>query len=233
MADLLKTYKALADETRLRLIRLLMRGPLNVNEIIAVLHMGQSRISRHLKILAESTLVVGRREGTWIYYQASVGATDPLIAETLSLLQRHERALPHYTEDLQGLEAVIELRREQTRTFFDSITHPEEVHQCPDGDFYRQVALALLPERSRTVLDMGTGSGLLLPGLLGRAEQVIAVDASKSMLDMARHLLVKELSVAKNSDEEAVEEELHEILTEDIPKRKLEAAVLAAMNDDL
>jgi len=186
MADLLKTYKALADETRLRLIRLLMRGPLNVNEIIAVLQMGQSRISRHLKILAESNLVVGRREGTWIYYQASVGASDPLIADTLSLLQRHERALPHYTEDLQGLEAVIELRREQTRTFFDSITHPEEVHQCPDGDFYRQVALSLLPKRNRTVLDMGTGSGLLLPELLGRAEQVIAVDASKTMLDMAR-----------------------------------------------
>ena len=55
----------------------------------------------------------------------------------------------------------------------------------------------------------------------------------RKMLDMARHLLVKELSVAKNSDEEAVEEELHQILTEDIPRRKLEAAELAAMNDDL
>ena len=52
MADPLKIHKALADETRLRLVRLLSQGPLNVNEIIDVLHMGQSRISRHLKILA-------------------------------------------------------------------------------------------------------------------------------------------------------------------------------------
>jgi CarD family transcriptional regulator len=44
----------------------------------------------------------------------------------------------------------------------------------------------------------------------------------RKMLDMARHLLVRELSVANNSDEEKVEEELHDILTEDIPKRKLE-----------
>jgi CarD family transcriptional regulator len=45
----------------------------------------------------------------------------------------------------------------------------------------------------------------------------------RKMLDMARHLLVKELSVAKNSDEDQVEEELHEILTEDMPKRKLDS----------
>ncbi len=47
----------------------------------------------------------------------------------------------------------------------------------------------------------------------------------RKMLDMARHLLVKELSVAKNSNEDSIEEELHQILTEDIPKRKLEASI--------
>ncbi|MFH1567541.1 MAG: metalloregulator ArsR/SmtB family transcription factor, partial [Gemmatimonadota bacterium] len=51
MSDLLKIHKALADETRLRLVRLLARGALNVNELIAILEMGQSRVSRHLRIL--------------------------------------------------------------------------------------------------------------------------------------------------------------------------------------
>ena len=51
MADPLKIHKALADETRLRMVRLLVRGSLNVNEIIDILDMGQSRVSRHLKIL--------------------------------------------------------------------------------------------------------------------------------------------------------------------------------------
>ena len=186
MAEPLRVFKALADETRLRMIRLLMRGPLNVNEIIDVLQMGQSRVSRHLKILAEAGLVASRRQGTWIYYQASHGPVEVLVRETLVLLQRHERALVHYTEDLQGLEAVVERRREKTRSFFDSITHPDELHQCLNGDFYRRIALSLLPERCQVALDLGTGSGLLLPELLGRAERVIAVDASRTMLDMAR-----------------------------------------------
>ena len=186
MADPLKIHKALADQTRLRLVRLLSRGPLNVNEIIDVLHMGQSRISRHLKILAEAGLVSSRRQGTWIYYQENANSPDPLTAETLTLLQRHERAIPCYTEDFQGLEAIIERRREQTRTFFDGITDPDELHQCLNGDYYRRIVLSLLPEKSRVVLDMGTGSGLLIPELLERAEQVIAVDASTTMLELAR-----------------------------------------------
>ncbi len=45
----------------------------------------------------------------------------------------------------------------------------------------------------------------------------------RKMLDMARHLLIKELTVAKDSDEEKIEEELHSILTKDIPKRKIDA----------
>ena len=187
MADPLKIYKALADETRLRLLRLLGRGALNVNELIGILNMGQSRISRHLRILAESELVSNRREGTWIYYQWNEGST-PLISDTLAHLQRHEQSLPHYADDLQRLQIVIERRKEQTRTFFDSVTDPHKdlQHQSLDGHFYRQVALSLLPAHSPVVLDLGTGTGLLIPSLLEQADQVIAVDASTTMLDLAR-----------------------------------------------
>jgi DNA-binding transcriptional ArsR family regulator len=169
MAESLKIYKALADETRLRLVRLLARGPLNVNEIIGILGMGQSRVSRHLKILAEAELVTSRREGTWIYYQGHNQSPEALVVDTLDVLQRHERALPYYAEDLQGLEAVVEGRREQTRTFFDNIKDPAQLHQSLDGDYYRKVALEMVPENTATALDMGTGAGLLLPGLLRRA----------------------------------------------------------------
>ena len=192
MAESLKIYKALADETRLRLVRLLARGPLNVNEIIGILGMGQSRVSRHLKILAEAELVTSRREGTWIYYQGHNQSPEALVVDTLDVLQRHERALPYYAEDLQGLEAVVEGRREQTRTFFDNIKDPAQLHQSLDGDYYRKVALEMVPENTATALDMGTGAGLLLPGLLPRAERVVAVDSSTTMLDMARKTLGKE-----------------------------------------
>ena len=117
MDDPLKVHKALADETRLRLVRLLSQGPLNVNEIIDILHMGQSRIARHLKILAEAELVTNRREGTWVYYHANTQPTGNLRSEMLDLLRRHEHDLPFHKEDLQGLEGVVERRHAQTRDF--------------------------------------------------------------------------------------------------------------------
>lgn len=187
MPDLLQLHKALADETRLRLVRLLARSPLNVNEILDVLRMGQSRVSRHLRILADAGLVTRRREGTWIYYERAARPASPLVADTLRVLTEHERDLPHFEADVQRMEAAIEKRREETRRFFDSRCAGDELrHQSLDGSHYRQVALSLLPERCGTILDLGTGSGLLLPALLARADRVIAVDASTTMLDLAR-----------------------------------------------
>ena len=188
MADPLKIYKALADETRLRLVRLLLRGPLNVNEIIGILSMGQSRVSRHLKILAEADLVTSRREGTWVYYQSSGGRdADPLIKDTLELVQRYESDLGHYAEDVRGLAGVVECRRDQTRSFFDNIQDPGQLqYHCLNGGVYRKIALDLVPEYAEKALDMGTGAGLLLPDLLQRIERVVAVDSSTTMLDMAR-----------------------------------------------
>ena len=191
MADPLKIYKALADATRLRLVRLLGRGALSVNEIIEILKMGQSRISRHLKILAEAGLVKSRREGTWSYYQSNHESEEPLLAQLLALLQQHEQGLPGYEADLQALEALVERRKASTRRFFDSIRDPGEFPQPQslEGAFYRQAVLALLPEACGVTLDLGTGVGLLLPALLERATRVVAVDSSTAMLDLARQTL--------------------------------------------
>ena len=195
MPDLLQIHKALADETRLRLLRLLSRSPLNVNEVIDILRMGQSRISRHLRILAEAALVTRRREGTWIYYERSSEPADKLVVDMLLLVSEHENAVPHFEPDMQRMEAAIERRRQQTRSFFDSRRDGDELrHRSLDGAYYRQVALSLLPERCETILDLGTGSGLLLPALLECADRVIAVDASTTMLDLARVSAGSEIS---------------------------------------
>ena len=189
MSDPLKIYKALADETRLRLMRLLQRSALNVNEVVVIMDMGQSRISRHLKILADAELLGFRREGTWVYYQAS-DSTDELVAGALEQLGRFEEQLPHGDRDLQALEGAIERRRESTRRFFDSISEPEELpeYQNLTGEYYRNVAAGLV-EATDTLLDMGTGAGLLLPALRHRAGRVIAVDSSATMLEMASRSL--------------------------------------------
>lgn len=186
MSDPLKIYKALADETRLRLMRLLQRSALSVNEVVEIMEMGQSRISRHLKILADAELVRFRREGTWVYYQAREGA-DELITGVLHQLAEFANRVPYCDRDLRALEAAIERRRETTRRFFDGVSEAEgqPEYQNLTGTRYRDVAAGLVAATD-ILLDMGTGAGLLLPALLDKVDSVIAVDSSTTMLEMAR-----------------------------------------------
>ena len=71
MKQTVKLFKALADETRLRIYLLLSEGELCVCELINILSMEQSRISHGLRILKEASLIDNRREGKWIVYFAN------------------------------------------------------------------------------------------------------------------------------------------------------------------
>ena len=69
MKENAQLYQALADETRLRIMALLLsEGELCVCDIIAALKLPQSTISRHLGHLRKSAWVSDRRCGLWIYY---------------------------------------------------------------------------------------------------------------------------------------------------------------------
>jgi ArsR family transcriptional regulator, arsenate/arsenite/antimonite-responsive transcriptional repressor len=61
-------FKALSDETRLRILKLLLKKELCVCEIEAALNLSQSKVSRHLTVLRSVGLVEDRREGLWIFY---------------------------------------------------------------------------------------------------------------------------------------------------------------------
>jgi DNA-binding transcriptional ArsR family regulator len=63
--------KAISDPTRVRILKLLEAGELCVCEIMDVLGMGQSTVSKHLGILKSASLVECRKEGTWSYYRPS------------------------------------------------------------------------------------------------------------------------------------------------------------------
>jgi ArsR family transcriptional regulator len=63
-----RLFKALADETRLRIVALLSHGELCVCHIQAALGLSQSNVSRHLGILRAAGVVQHRRDGTWVHY---------------------------------------------------------------------------------------------------------------------------------------------------------------------
>lgn len=69
MQELLNLFKALSDETRLRILKILEHGELCVCDIVEALNMIQPNVSFHLGILKEAGLIKDRREGRWIHYR--------------------------------------------------------------------------------------------------------------------------------------------------------------------
>ena len=67
--DLVTVFKALSDETRLRILKLLERGELCVCDIVAAFDMVQPKVSFHLRALKEAGLVKDRKEGKWMHYR--------------------------------------------------------------------------------------------------------------------------------------------------------------------
>ena len=68
MQDLLNIFKALSDETRLRILKLLEHGELCVCDIVAALDMIQPKVSFHLNALKEAGFLKDRKQGRWIHY---------------------------------------------------------------------------------------------------------------------------------------------------------------------
>lgn len=64
----LRLFRALGDETRLRLLEQLRGGEQCVCDLTDELDASQSRLSFHLKTLKDAGLVTDRREGRWVYY---------------------------------------------------------------------------------------------------------------------------------------------------------------------
>jgi len=69
-------FRALGDETRLRIIEHLVSGERSVSDLMARLDLGQSLMSHHLRILRESGLLTDRRDGRWIHYSIA----EPALA---------------------------------------------------------------------------------------------------------------------------------------------------------
>lgn len=82
-----RLFKALGDETRLRIVALLAHGELCVCHLETALAVSQPNVSRHLAILRNAGIVEHHREGSWVYYHL-VEQQDPECAEHLTALVR-------------------------------------------------------------------------------------------------------------------------------------------------
>jgi len=69
MLEILNIFKALSDETRLRILKLLDYGELCVCDIFSALDMVQPKVSFHLSVLKDARLITDRKEGRWVHYR--------------------------------------------------------------------------------------------------------------------------------------------------------------------
>ena len=173
-----RRLKALADETRLRILRLLRVEELACSDLMEVLNMGQSRVSTHLTLLKEVGLVVDRRAGRRHLYSLSSGPGVELLERVLA----EAAEAPEFANDDAGLEALRARRRGDSRAYFDRVAASFGERILP-GRTWEGLARALLrlTPRARYV-DIGVGDGLLTLMLAEAAESVTAVDISPEML---------------------------------------------------
>lgn len=177
-------FKALADETRLRLVNLSLHYELNVNEIVEVMNMGQSRISRHLKILTDSQLLTSRRDGLWTFYSTVPNGGGSSYIESIKYLFEKD---PVFRHDLEEAKRVLEERSNAMVRFFDSIADAwEKLKREIIGDVDLNGMIRNYIPGSGTIVDLGCGTGDLLPTLRTKGGPVIGVEKSTRMLEEAR-----------------------------------------------
>lgn len=181
MSSTLKSLRALSDPTRLRIVALLEKGELSVNELQEITRMGQSRISTHLGLLQDSGLVQSRREGKRTFYKLNA-VDDPSAREFIQLAVRGARELPERDSDQINLKRILNRRREQAQVYFNQIAGRFDRAYGPGRSWqaFGHLLLRILPPL--VVADLGAGEGLLSELLARRCKRVIAVDNSEKIV---------------------------------------------------
>ena len=181
MSATLKSLRALSDATRLRIVALLEKDELSVNELQEITKLGQSRISTHLGLLSDCALVQSRREGKRTFYKLNPQA-DSAANEFIQLAIRGAKELPEHSHDQINLKRVVNRRREQAEVYFNQIAGRFDRVYGPGRSWqaFGHLLLRILPPL--VVADLGAGEGLLSELLARRCKHVIAVDNSEKIV---------------------------------------------------
>jgi ArsR family transcriptional regulator len=181
MASTLKSLRALSDPTRLRIVALLEKDELSVNELQEITRMGQSRISTHLGLLQDAGLVQSRREGKRTFYKLNAQASGA-VGEFIQLAIRGAKELTENASDQINLRRILNRRREQAQVYFNQVAGRFDRVYGPGRSWqaFGHLLLRILPPL--VVADLGSGEGLLSELLARRCKRVIAVDNSEKIV---------------------------------------------------
>ncbi|KPF75834.1 ArsR family transcriptional regulator [Blastomonas sp. AAP25] len=192
--DMTLLFKALADDSRLRIMLLLQLMELSVGELAAVLDQSQPRVSRHVRILAEAGLAERHKEGSWVFLRPALPRLNHKAASLLDAFLRHDDAVgpvlsAQHAADRAQLDAIRAIREQRAADFFaqhagqwDAI---RSLH-LPEADVEAALADMIRDQPLGRLLDIGTGTGRMIELFANSAEHSTALDRSPEMLRLAR-----------------------------------------------
>ena len=184
---LLTALRAAGEGTRLRILALLHQAELSVKDLTAILGQSQPRISRHLKLLTDAGLIDRYPEGAWVFYRLTEARPGRrLVEELLSAADPDDLVL---ARDRERLAQIKQDHAESAHRYFTE--HAGEwgtiraLHVAEDA--VEEAVLAAVGNRPfDSLLDLGTGTGRMLELLHPLYSKAVGIDASSSMLAVAR-----------------------------------------------
>ena len=179
--------KASGEATRLRILALLREAELTVKDLTAILGQSQPRISRHLKLLAAAGLIDRYPEGAWVFYRLTdEGPARRFAGDLLALTDTNDPAL---ARDRERLAAVKREHAEAAQRYFAANAAEWDTIRAlhvAEGAVEAAMVEALGERPFDSLLDLGTGTGRLLELFAPLARRAVGIDASGSMLAVAR-----------------------------------------------
>ena len=185
MATMEAMLKAFAQGTRLRILRLVASQELAVNELVGILEVPQSRVSRHLAVLRHAALADVRREGNCVYYRMDPAKIHPIAAALWQAIRAHQEDSDFFPADLERLKQVLAQREARTKEYFDVVVAEwDRIRRNYIDEALSFLAVSSLVGPGAVAVDVGTGTGEVLLSLAQSAAKAIGVDRSQKMLDV-------------------------------------------------
>jgi ArsR family transcriptional regulator len=112
MQEVMDITKALADDNRVRILMFMEGGELCVCQIVEMLGLAPSTVSKHVAILHRAGLLESRKVGRWVYYRLP-GDAFPRARGVIEWLRDCLAADPQVAADRRRLESVLNMNRDQ------------------------------------------------------------------------------------------------------------------------
>lgn len=104
--EVIRIYKCLCDEQRLRILNLLREGPLCVCHLTEILDSDQVKISKQLRYMKDLGMIIGERAAQWMVYRLA-DTNSPLLEENLKCLQDCAGEKLRFREDSRRRAKII------------------------------------------------------------------------------------------------------------------------------